>query len=163
MRNYFRISIQRGRYLGVIIGILLGFLYANFLDWATHILLHKPNGRSRFRFHWKHHALARRNNNEDKDYSEKTFHNETWLTLLGIALHLPLLYVWKPFAVTAILYALVYIILHRKTHQHVTFFKKYCPWHYEHHMGKNQNANWCVVCPLMDHLLGTREKWLDKT
>jgi hypothetical protein len=74
----------------------------------VHILLHKPKGKSRFRFHyWKHHAISRKNGNHDEDYSEKIFHNETWLTLLGAAAHLPLLWVWFPFAATAIIYALV--------------------------------------------------------
>ena len=82
--------------------------------------------------------------------------------MAGILIHVPLLWVSKPFAIVAMLYAFVYMVLHRKTHQHVDFFKKWCPWHYEHHMGKNQNANWCVVCPLMDHIMGTREKWLNK-
>ena len=150
----------RGESFGVVIGILLGFLYANFLDWGVHILLHKPKGKSRFKFHWKHHGVARRNKNEDPDYKLKLFHNETYLTLLGITLHLPLFYVWLPFAATAVAYGLIYIFLHRMTHTYVEFFKKWMPWHYEHHMGKNQNANWCVICPLMDHIMGTREKWL---
>jgi sterol desaturase/sphingolipid hydroxylase (fatty acid hydroxylase superfamily) len=140
----------------------LGFLYANFLDWYIHILLHKPKGKSRFKFHWKHHGVARKNGNLDNDYSQKLFHNETWLTLAGVALHLPLLYVWFSFAATAIVYALLYAILHRRTHQNVEFYKKWMPWHYEHHMGKNQNANWCVLVPFMDYIMGTREKWLDQ-
>ena len=81
--------------------------------------------------------------------------------MAGILIHVPLLWVSKPFAIVAMLYAFVYMVLHRKTHQHVDFFKKWRPWHYEHHMGKNQNANWCVVCPVMDHVMGTMEKWLN--
>ena len=141
----------------------MGFFYANFLDWGVHVLLHKPRGNSKLKFHWKHHKIARRNNNHDPDYKLKIWHNETYLTVAGMLLHLPLVFVWPSFAWTAISYAFVYVILHRKTHQHVEFFKKWCPWHYEHHMGRNQNANWCVVCPMMDYIMGTREKWLDKT
>ena len=145
------------------IGILFGFLYANFLDWSIHILLHKPRGRSRFKFHWKHHRVARKNNNSDPDYKLKIWHNETYLTALGILLHIPLIFVWPPFATTAIAYGLLYMFLHRLSHTYVDFFKTWMPWHYEHHMGKNQNANWCVICHLMDHIMGTREKWLDGT
>ena len=148
--------------VGFCFSVLLGFLYANFLDWYVHILLHKPKGKSKFKFHWKHHGMARKNGNLDIDYKKKIFHNETWLTLLGAAIHIPLLWVSAPFATTAILYALFYMIIHRQTHIHVSFFKKWMPWHYEHHMGRNQNANWCVVCPLMDHIMGTRVKWLSK-
>ncbi len=139
----------------------MGFLYANFLDWGVHVLLHKPKGKSRFKFHWKHHGIARRNNNKDPDYKLKIWHNETILTSLGVLAHLPLLWVWAPFAFTAMIYGVVYMFLHRMTHTYVDFFKRWMPWHYEHHMGKNQNANWCVICPLMDHLMGTRDKWLN--
>ena len=34
--------------------------------------------------------------------------------------------------------------------------RRWAPWHYDHHMGKNQDANWCVTFPLWDHILGTR-------
>lgn len=127
------------------------------------MLLHKPKGRSRFKFHWKHHGIARKNKNLDTDYRSKLFHNETYLTLLAISLHLPLVSVWPAFAWTSIIYASIYMVLHRMSHTYVDFFKIWMPWHYEHHMGKNQNANWCVVCPLMDHIAGTREKWISKT
>jgi len=142
------------------LGVILGFLYANFLDWSIHILLHKPRGRSKLKFHWKHHKIARKHNNLDPDYSKKIFHNETWLTLAGILLHTPLLFIFPYFASTIILYALIYIFLHRLSHTYVAFFKKWMPWHYEHHMGKDQNSNWCVICPLMDHIMRTRKKWL---
>ena len=94
---------------------------------------------------------------------DKIWHNETYLTVAAMILHTPLFWVSASFSWAVLAYATVYLFLHRKTHEHVEFFKKWCPWHYEHHMGKNQNANWCVVCPLMDHIMGTREKWLDKS
>ena len=78
-------------------------------------------------------------------------------------LHAPLYFLFPVFTITTLSYASIYLVLHRKTHQHVDFFKKWVPWHYEHHMGRNQNANWCVVCPFMDYIMGTREKWLNKT
>jgi len=146
-----------------VVAITLGFLYANFLDWYIHVLLHKPKGRSKLKFHWKHHAVARKNKNKDNDYSQKLFHNETWLTLIGMVIHFPLLWISLPFTLTALCYAAFYMVIHRQTHTHVEFYKKWMPWHYEHHMGKNQNANWCVVCPLMDYIMGTREKLLHKT
>ena len=143
-------------------GVILGFLYANFLDWGVHILLHKPRGKSRFKFHWKHHKVARKHKNLDPDYSKKLIHNETWLTTVGVLLHVPLLWIFPYFAATAIMYGITYMFLHRMSHTYVDSFKRWMPWHYEHHMGKNQNANWCVICPLMDHIMGTREKWLNK-
>ena len=106
--------------------------------------------------------MARMNENRDTDYSEKLLHNETWLTTVGMALHVPLFWYVPVFAGTAILYAFIYMVVHRKSHEHIEFFKKWMPWHYEHHMGRDQNRNWCVVCPLMDHIMGTRDKWLNK-
>ena len=147
---------------GVIFEILIGFLYANFLDWYLHILLHKPRGQSSFKFHWTHHKITRKNRNLDPEYSAKIFHNETWLGILGVILHIPLLWLSFPFALTSILYIMIYLIIHKEMHTRVDFFKKWMPWHYEHHMGKNQNKNWCVVFPLMDHIAGTRDPWLKK-
>src|SRR5690349_15746488 len=34
------------------------------------------------------------------------------------------------------------------------------PWHYDHHMGPNQHANWCVTRPWFDQLMGTREPYV---
>ena len=34
------------------------------------------------------------------------------------------------------------------------------PWHYDHHMGPDQNANWCVTKPWFDHVMGTRKPYL---
>lgn len=34
--------------------------------------------------------------------------------------------------------------------------KKRIPWHYDHHMTSNQNANWCVTKPWFDYIMGTR-------
>ena len=51
-----------------------------------------------------------------------------------------------------------YYFAHRKSHLDVQWGKKWMPWHFDHHMGKNQDLNWCVVFPLWDHILGTRKK-----
>ncbi|GAB5477602.1 MAG: hypothetical protein Marn2KO_10690 [Marinobacter nauticus] len=36
--------------------------------------------------------------------------------------------------------------------------KKAIPWHYDHHMNTNQDANWCVIRPWFDYIMGTRIK-----
>ena len=41
------------------------------------------------------------------------------------------------------------------------WMRRYLPWHYDHHLGRNQHANWCVTYPLADYVLGTREKWAE--
>ena len=103
------------------------FKYVNFLDWGIHILLHKLKGKSRFKFHWKHHGIVRRrNNNHDPDYRLKIWHNETILTVIGITPHVPVLFVWFPFAVVAIMYGLAYAVLHRLSHTYVDFLRSGC-------------------------------------
>jgi len=40
----------------------------------------------------------------------------------------------------------------------VEWGKKKMPWHYDHHMGKNQDSNWGVTVEWPDKLFNTREK-----
>ena len=51
------------------------------------------------------------------------------------------------------------IYIHRRCHVDVEWGKRNFPWHYDHHMGKNQDANWGVTNPLWDHILKTRIKY----
>ena len=36
------------------------------------------------------------------------------------------------------------------------------PWHYDHHMGKNQEANWGITSEWVDRLVGTRVRYQDR-
>ena len=53
-----------------------------------------------------------------------------------------------------------YYRVHKRAHLDPEWAKVHLPWHYDHHMGPNQNANWCVTRPWFDHLMGTREPYL---
>ena len=68
--------------------------------------------------------------------------------------------IFPVFVAGVCVHALVYFLIHRKSHLDIEWAKKYVPWHYDHHMGKNQDANWCVTFPFWDHILGTREYYL---
>ncbi|MDE2422566.1 MAG: hypothetical protein KGO49_15470, partial [Gammaproteobacteria bacterium] len=46
--------------------------------------------------------------------------------------------------------------VHAKSHLDPEYAKKRIPWHYDHHMTSNQNANWCVTRPWFDYIMGTR-------
>lgn len=35
--------------------------------------------------------------------------------------------------------------MHRRSHLEPEWAKKRIPWHYDHHMNSNQDANWCVT------------------
>ena len=37
--------------------------------------------------------------------------------------------------------------------------REHLPWHYDHHMGPDQDANWCVTRPWFDQLMGTRRPY----
>jgi hypothetical protein len=36
---------------------------------------------------------------------------------------------------------------------------KHMRWHVEHHLGKDQDKNWCVSQPWFDRILGTRVEY----
>lgn len=144
---------------------VLAFVYVNFLEWSIHkYILHglgKKKG-SFFSFHWRiHHRTARHNQYLDKDYKAWP----TWdssgkeiLGLIGLAvLHAPLVLVAPVFYAGLVQGAVGYYIVHAYSHRNPTWAKKWIPWHYTHHMGKDQDANYCVTTPLFDHIMGTRK------
>ena len=125
------------------------------------------NKKSRWASHWHtHHKKCRKNNNSDDDYKQfilkKSSRQEVFgLLILGI-LHLPF-YTVSPLFYTTLLFCSVrYYFLHRKAHLDTEWGKKNLPWHYDHHMGKNQNANWGVTTDWVDKLMGTRVKHFSK-
>ena len=151
------------------IGFPLGLLYSNVGEWLIHkYVLHGlgKNKRSFWSFHFhEHHRNARKNDFKDQDYERSLFgwHAQTKETL-GVAMiaigHLPLLPVF-PFFTGAVVYSAVnYHRIHKRAHQDPAWAKTHLPWHYDHHMGANQDANWGVTWPWFDHLLGTRERFL---
>lgn len=36
-----------------------------------------------------------------------------------------------------------YYYIHRRAHLEPDWAKRKIPWHYDHHMNSNQDANWC--------------------
>jgi hypothetical protein len=151
----------------MLVGISLGLLHANAVEWLTHkYVLHglgKKKG-SLFRFHWaQHHRIARKNAMYDKTYEEPFWRwKARGKEIAGIAglalLHLPLIKV-APYFTAAVLFSSGnYLYRHRKAHLDVEWGRKHMPHHWDHHMGANQDANWCVSYPWFDWILGTRER-----
>jgi hypothetical protein len=152
------------------IGLPLGLLYANAVEWVVHkYVLHGLGKRkdSFFSFHWSnHHKNARRNGNYDPDYEKPLF---DWRSrgkevggIVAIALvHVPLAAV-APWFTAAVCYASFnYLYRHEKSHVDVEWGKKHMRSHYDHHMGRNQDMNWCVTRPWFDWIMGTREAFVD--
>lgn len=148
--------------------IPLAIMYSHILEWVLHkYVLHGlgKNKKSRWSSHWHtHHRSSRQNNNYDADYSKGFFHHSVrgevlGLIILGI-LHIPTILISLLFYYTLIVCAIRYFKIHKKSHLDPEWAKKNVPWHYEHHMGKNQDANWGVTTDWVDRLFKTKIKYI---
>lgn len=151
-----------------VLEIILGLVYGNAFEWLVHrYVLHGmgKNKSSLWAFHWHdHHKKARRGLMVDEDYQVgikgMNAPAKEVISLFGAAvLHLPLLWVAPFFTLTAWYGAFNYYRVHKKAHLDIEWGKKHLSWHYDHHMGPNQDANWCVTRPYFDWLMGTRKKY----
>ena len=144
--------------------IFLAWLYSHFYEYIAHrYFLHgKDNFRSVFKKHFgHHHASARKNNMGDSDYNKLlNIDFEVISLFLSLLFHSPLA-IFFPYAyATLVVCTLSYYFIHRKSHIDPEWCKKWLPWHYDHHMSKNQHVNWGVRLPIFDYIFGTRVKQL---
>lgn len=141
------------------IQFILGLVLASLLEWVVHKYFLHDLGKKKaslFSFHWGiHHRQARKNKFLDPTVSAREIIGVLLLCLVGS----PVCFI-SPLAYTAMLFhAMVYLIIHNYAHKNPDWCFKYLRWHYDHHMGKDQDKNWCVVHPLADYILGTRRKY----
>lgn len=151
------------------IGILVGLVYFNAGEWFAHkYILHGlgKNKKSFQAYHWHdHHQHARKFDLYDPDYegafwqSKNQFKEAAQLILIAAA-HLPLLSIFPFFTLTVVASAWNYFRVHKKAHLHPEWARKHLAWHVDHHLGRNQDANWCVTHPLFDYVMGTRVPYL---
>ena len=134
-------------------------------EWLIHKHLLHGVGRRRgsfFAFHWReHHHAARLHGMRDEAYERSVlgWHGqgkEALLLTVATAAHLPLLPIAPFFTGTVTYSAIRYYVLHRRSHLDPQWAREHLPWHYDHHMARDQDANWCVTHPLFDHVVGTR-------
>jgi hypothetical protein len=147
----------------------LGLLYSNAGEWVIHKYVLHRLGRKKTSFwsyHWhEHHRNARRAGHIDPAYQRGVFgwnaQGKEALGLAAVALaHLPLLPI-APFFVLAVEWSAVhYYRVHKRAHRDPDWAREHLPWHYDHHMGPNQDANWCVTRPWFDWIMGTREAFV---
>jgi hypothetical protein len=152
-----------------VIGIPLGIAYSHLVEWGLHrYLLHGP-GKIRgnaFSFHFfEHHRAARTHLGEDPIYEGSIWRwNAAGKELAALAglmlLHLPLVLVVPFFVATNLVCAHRYYRLHKRAHLDPTWCRENLPWHYDHHMGPNQDMNYGVTTDWVDRLMGTREIYL---
>jgi hypothetical protein len=154
--------------LTLLIQFILGLLYANAGEWFMHkYILHAlgKNRQSFWAYHWyEHHSASAKNGMLDPGYQNMTL--TTWNTqskelavLAGIVLlHLPVAWFFPSFIGAVYLSLALYYYKHRKAHLDPVWARRHLRWHYEHHLGGDCSANWCVTWPWFDYLLGTRVK-----
>jgi hypothetical protein len=144
----------------------LGLLYANAGEWLMHkYILHALGEKqhSLWAYHLQeHHAVCTSNSMLDPGYQRLTL--TTWNTqskeivVLAciVLLHVPVFLIFPSFTSAVYVSLALYYYKHRKAHLDPVWAKQHLRWHYEHHLGGNTNANWCVTWPWFDYLLGTR-------
>lgn len=150
--------------------VLLGMVIGNLLEWVVHrYFLHGigKNPKSILSFHWRgHHRLSRKNGFRDPDYDQTLFawngRTKEILSLLFLAgLFVPVLF-FVPWVYAGMLsWLFIYYSVHTYSHKNPEWAKKWLRWHYDHHMGRNQDANWAVTFPLGDYLMGTRVHYVE--
>jgi sterol desaturase/sphingolipid hydroxylase (fatty acid hydroxylase superfamily) len=147
------------------IGFPIGLLASNAAEWLVHkYVLHGlgTKKKSFWSFHWhEHHGQSRRNAFRDDDYERAPFglhaQGKELYGLLGLSAAVTPLLAVAPFFCAAVwVSSYHYYRVHKRAHLDPDWARAHLPWHYDHHMGPNQHANWCVTFPLFDHLLGTR-------
>ena len=152
-------------------GFLFGLVVANGFEWVAHkYILHGTHRTAKPRYspvpdsmksHWEHHREVRKSSFHDQGYVEGISNWRTKNEIISLAvvattasvLFYPLS---KGMAVAAVYSACNYYYIHRRAHLEPDWAMKKIPWHYDHHMNSNQDANWCVTKPWFDYLLGTR-------
>lgn len=146
--------------VSVILQMAIAWVYSHLLEYSLHRWwLHNRKRKHWFRDHFgNHHKLARKNwmyDHRSHDTIQPTKDREIKGLLLLALLHSPIA-IWFPWAYLVLVYSTaVYFVVHRRAHQDFRWARENLPWHYDHHIGK-QNMNWGVRLPWVDWLFGTR-------
>jgi hypothetical protein len=153
---------------------MLGFpaaiLFANAFEWYAHkYVLHGTPRKGQGRYsprpelmqaHWAHHKVVRQQQYDEPGYREGLQNERVRLEAKSLVLTAGAFTVLAPVAPFFVLGAWYsaghYYYVHRRSHLDPEWARKHVPWHYDHHMNTNQDANWCVTRPWFDYLMGTR-------
>ena len=151
------------------LGIPVGLLAANATEWFFHRYVLHGRGKDRSSF-WSfhchdHHRAARRVGMLDSDYEDTVFQwngqGKEALALAAGGLLVAPLFPVAPFFTATLWYSSVnYYVKHRRSHLDPAWAREHLPWHYDHHMGPDQDKNWCVTRPWFDVIMGTREPYV---
>ena len=151
------------------IGIPVALAASNAGEWLIHrYWLHGlgKNKKSFWAFHWhEHHRESRKNDMFDAQYVRSLLTwspqgKEALALALGAVAMLPMLPI-APFFTGTVWYRMHrYYVIHKRSHLDHSWAKQHMPWHYDHHMGPTQEANWCVTRPWADVWFGTRKPYV---
>jgi len=152
--------------MSVIACAIFAFLIGSFIEWFAHkYILHNFSVKKLSRYHFgRHHRAVRQNDGYDSDYLDfpparwESGLHEIFSLVAIVILATPLILLSSTLWYFLCVYAAAYYLLHRKMHISPEWGKKWFPWHWRHHMGKDQNANWGVTNPLFDYLFRTVRK-----
>tara|TARA_Y100000593_G_scaffold86589_1_gene165596 strand:+ start:194 stop:655 length:462 start_codon:yes stop_codon:yes gene_type:complete len=139
--------------------ILLATFYSLIFEYIAHkyVLHNYKYFKFAFKNHFKnHHGTSRKNEMYDPEYENFISSYFEFISLgLIILLHAPILFVSQVFYFSLLVNIAHYYYIHRKAHIDTAWGKNNIPWHYAHHMGKNQNINWGIRSPIIDRIMGT--------
>lgn len=151
-----------GFFMWIALQIFGGWIYGHAADYLIHkYLLHNHRWfKGPFKRHFgTHHRISRQNGMYDENYLS-FFRKDSVFEVLGLSLlllsHLPLLFIIPYFWMTLLYSACVYYYVHRRSHVDVEWGKKWLPWHYAHHMEKDQHQSWGVRLPIFDRIFSGR-------
>ena len=152
-------------------GFLFGLVVANGFEWVAHkYILHGTHkaGQPRYspvpksmKSHWQHHKEVRTTDFFDHGYIEgisnwRTKNEVVSLAIVATVFGTAFYPINKGMTLATIYSAANYFYIHRRAHLEPDWAMSKIPWHYDHHMNSNQDANWCVTKPWFDYVLGTR-------
>lgn len=146
---------------------LLGLFVANAGEWSIHkYILHGlgKHKNSIWAYHWReHHEVCFKNVMIDEGYQYFRFGwntqtKEFVFMFVAVLSQLPFINIAFWYVAGVYLSIALYYYLHRKSHLNPDWARRYLRWHYDHHLGRYPNANWCITHPLFDYLMGTRRR-----
>jgi len=157
-------------FLNPLFQIASGWIYGHVMEYSIHRwLLHKifKKRNTVFSFHFsQHHKDTRKNRFKDPAYlapfNPKNAAGKELLSLLGLLiLHTPIA-LFAPWFFGATVFSIVsYYFQHYKAHTNRPWAKKHLSWHYDHHMGFDQDKNFGVRSAVFDKLFGTYKPFLN--
>ena len=146
--------------------IPLAIIYSHVMECIIHKhILHNlgKNKKSPWSFHWHaHHRKCRKYNYYDEDYLNNWVgppRKEIIGLFVLVLLHTPLLMLVPLFSITVAIQAIRYYKIHSYSHLNPSWAKQNLRWHYDHHMGDDQDSNWGVTNEWVDKLIRTRKRY----